>query len=187
MGLTWPSFNFFHCDFEGDEERGRQKLKPNILSLSFDIFNPDFLFIQIYYYLLISLAVKYSQTWYRSERHWENKLFPFPFPLHINVLKLVRFLSSCKNKIMKAHDVFYFIKLKTMISPSKEIWQSWILNSVPWILHSGFFVSGTWIPVISGTQSTCLLFQIPREKFSRFRIPLHGVTVTLRKIRFLSN
>ena len=60
MCLTWPSFNFFHCDFEGDEERGRQKLKPNILSLSFDIFNPDFLFIQIYYYLLISLAVKYS-------------------------------------------------------------------------------------------------------------------------------
>ena len=32
-----------------------------------------------------------------------------------------------------------------MISPCKEIWQSWILNSVPWILHSGFFVSGTWI------------------------------------------
>ena len=46
---------------------------------------------------------------------------------------------------MKAHDVFYFIKLKIMISPCKEIWQSWILNSVPWILHSGFFVSGTWI------------------------------------------
>ena len=65
--------------------------------------------------------------------------------LHINVLKLVGFLSSCKNKIMKAHDVFYFIKLKIMISPCKEIWQSWILNSVPWILHSGFFVSGTWI------------------------------------------
>ena len=55
-------------------------------------------------------------------------------------------LSSCKNKIMKAHDVFYFIKLKTVISPCKEIWQSWILNSAPWILHSGFFVSGTWIP-----------------------------------------
>ena len=46
---------------------------------------------------------------------------------------------------MKAHDVFYFIKLKIMISPCKEIWQSWILNSMPWILHSGFFVSGTWI------------------------------------------
>ena len=28
----------------------------------------------------------------------------------------------------------------------KEIWQSWILNSAPWILHSGLFVSGTWIP-----------------------------------------
>ena len=65
--------------------------------------------------------------------------------LHINVLKLVGFLSSCKNKIMKAHDVFYFIKLKIMISPCKEIGQSWILNSAPWILHSGFFVSGTWI------------------------------------------
>ena len=65
--------------------------------------------------------------------------------LHINVLKLVGFLSSCKNKIMKAHDdVFYFIKLKTVISPCKEICQSWTLNSVPWILHSGFFVSGTW-------------------------------------------
>ena len=38
------------------------------------------------------------------------------------------------------------IKLKTVISPCKEIWQSWILNSAPWILHSGFFVSRTWIP-----------------------------------------
>ena len=66
--------------------------------------------------------------------------------LHINVLKLVGFLSSCKNKIMKAHDVFYSIKLKTVISPCKESWRSWILNSVPWILHSGFFVSRTWIP-----------------------------------------
>ena len=47
---------------------------------------------------------------------------------------------------MKAHDVFYFIKLKIMISPCKEIGQSWILISAPWILHSGFFVSGTWIP-----------------------------------------
>ena len=46
---------------------------------------------------------------------------------------------------MKAHDVFYFIKLKTVISPFKEIWQSWILNFAPWIPHSGFFVSGTWI------------------------------------------
>ena len=46
---------------------------------------------------------------------------------------------------MKAHDVFYFIKLKIMISPCKEIGQSWILNSAPWILHSGFFVSKTWI------------------------------------------
>ena len=60
-------------------------------------------------------------------------------------MKLVGFLSSCKNKIMKAHDVFYFIKLKIMISPCKEIGKSWILNSAPWILHSGFFVSGTWI------------------------------------------
>ena len=66
--------------------------------------------------------------------------------LHINVLKLVGFLSSCKNKIMKAHDVFYSIKLKTVISPCKEIWRSWILNSAPWVLHSGFFVSGPWIP-----------------------------------------
>ena len=67
--------------------------------------------------------------------------------LHINVyLKLEGFLSSCKNKIMKAHDVFYSIKLKTVISPCKEIWHSWILNSAPWILHSGFFVSETWIP-----------------------------------------
>ena len=32
-----------------------------------------------------------------------------------------------------------------MISPCKEIGQSWILNSAPWILHSVFFVSGTWI------------------------------------------
>ena len=65
--------------------------------------------------------------------------------LHINVLKLAGFLSSCKNKIMKAHDVFYFVKLKTVISLCKEIWESWILNSTPWKLHSGFFVSGTWI------------------------------------------
>ena len=39
---------------KGDEERERQmskqnqKLKPNIVSLSFDIFNPDFSFIQFF-------------------------------------------------------------------------------------------------------------------------------------------
>ena len=67
--------------------------------------------------------------------------------LHNSVLRLVGILSSCNNKIMKAHDVFYFIKLKTaVISPCKEIWQSSTLNSAPWILNSGFFVSGTLIP-----------------------------------------
>ena len=41
--------------------------------------------------------------------------------LHMSVLKLVGFLSSCKNKVMKAHFLFYFIKLKTVISPCKGI------------------------------------------------------------------
>ena len=91
--------------------------------------------------------------------------------LHINVLKLVGFLSSCKNKIMKAHDVFYFIKLKTMISPSKEIWQSWILNSVPWILHSGFFVSGTWIPDSNYKWDPEYLTFIPDSKRTISKIP----------------
>ena len=90
--------------------------------------------------------------------------------LHINVLKLVGFLSSCKNKIMKAHDVFYFIKLKTVISPYKEIYQSWILNSVPWILHSGFFVSGTWIPDSSYKWDLEYLTFIPDSKRKIFQV-----------------
>ena len=85
---------------------------------------------------------------------------------------------------MKAHDVFYFIKLKIMISPCKEIGQSWILNSAPWILHSGFFVSGTWILDSNYKWDpeylTFIYFQIPREKFPRFQIPLDGETVILR-------
>ena len=56
---------------KGDEEREMQmskqnlKLKPNIVSLSFDIFNHliysvfSVTIMIIYYYLLISLAVKY--------------------------------------------------------------------------------------------------------------------------------
>ena len=72
---------------------------------------------------------------------------------------------------MKAHDVFYFIKLKTEISPCKEIWQSWILNSVPWILHSGFFVSGTWIPDSNYKWDPEYLTFIPDSKRKVSQIP----------------
>ena len=85
--------------------------------------------------------------------------------LHINILKLVGFVSSCKNKIMKAFDVFYFI------SPCKEILQSWILNSAPWILHSRFFISGTWIPDSSYKWDPEYLFFFPDSKRKISQIP----------------
>ena len=67
--------------------------------------------------------------------------------LHINVLKLVGFLSSCKNKMMKAHD------------------------SAQWILHSGFFVNGTWIPDSNYKRDLEYFTFIPDSKRKISQIP----------------
>ena len=118
--------------------------------------------------------------------------------LYIDVLKIVGFLSSCKNKIMKAHDVFYFIKLKTVISPCKEIWQSWILNSAPWILHSGFFVSGTCITDSNSKWYPEYLTFIPDFKKKISQIPdsltwgdsdpkINTFSVKLKPVNWASN
>ena len=99
---------------------------------------------------------------------------------------------------MKAHDVFYFIKLKTVMSPCKEIWLSWILNSVPWILHSGFFVSGTWIPHSNYKWDPEYLTFIPDSKRKISQIPdsltwgdsdpkINTFSVKLKPVNWASN
>ena len=90
--------------------------------------------------------------------------------LHVSVLKLVGFLSSCKNKIMKAHDVFYFIKLKTVISPCKGNWQSWIP-----IQRHGYCILamskelGFRIPVTIGIQNAWTFLVDSKAQDSRFQ------------------
>ena len=97
---------------------------------------------------------------------------------------------------MKAHDVFNFIKLKTVISPFKEIWQSWfsILRDGYRILDSLSVEHGFRIPVISGIQSTLgPLFQIPRKKFPRFQTwgdsdpKINTFSVKLKSVNWASN
>ena len=74
------------------------------------------------------------------QRHWETKLFSFlrNENLHVSGLMLMGFFSCCKNKIMKAHDVLYLIKLKTVITSCKGIQDSlgFLPNPVPWIQYS---------------------------------------------------
>ena len=54
------------------------------------------------------------------------------------------------------------------------------LRNAPRIMHSGFFVGGTWVPDSNYKWDTEYLTFIPDSKRKIFQIPLHGATANLR-------